>query len=145
MNPSALRSPAEIAANVQRPRRSLGRIGKCGGDIPRASTSSARGAVVLVRQQQGDDGVVTVCSGKEGKALRVVPVQVGEQDRAGERPAASSGVTWRSPVPASRMSVGGAAGSWATATHEVWPPYRTKSAPGAGVDPRTPQKCSRTD
>ena len=57
---------------------------------------------------------------------------------------ASNAVTLRTPVPASRISVGGAVSSRATATQEVWPPYRTKSAPGAGVDPRTPQKCSRT-
>jgi hypothetical protein len=42
------------------------------------------------------------------------------------------------------MRVGAAAPSWATATQEVWPPYRTNSAPGAGVDPRTPQNVSRT-
>src|SRR5438477_11505931 len=53
-----------------------------------------------------------------------------------------SSVTRRKPVPASTIRLGGSP-SCARATDDVWPPYLTNSRPGAGVDPRTPHKCTR--
>jgi hypothetical protein len=52
-------------------------------------------------------------------------------------------VTRRNPVPASITKLGNSP-SCASATDDVWPPYRTKSGPGAGVEPRTPHKKART-
>src|SRR5665213_3788432 len=52
-------------------------------------------------------------------------------------------VTRRNPVPASITKLGSSP-SCASATDDVWPPYRTKSGPGAGVEPRTPHKKART-
>src|SRR5450755_1660936 len=51
-------------------------------------------------------------------------------------------VTRRNPVPASITRLGNSP-SWANATDDVWPPYLTKSSPGAGVEPRTPHKNAR--
>src|SRR5579864_1151751 len=48
------------------------------------------------------------------------------------------------PVPASSTSRGFSSSSARTAMHEVLPPYRTNSGPGAGVEPRTPQTSNRT-
>ncbi len=52
--------------------------------------------------------------------------------------------TARRPVPASSTSRGVASSSWTRATHEVLPPTPANSAPTAGVEPRTPQRCIRT-
>src|SRR5665213_325735 len=52
-------------------------------------------------------------------------------------------VTRRNPVPASITRLGRSP-SCASATDDVWPPYRTKSGPGAGVEPRTPHRKART-
>ncbi len=93
--------------------------------MPRASTSSRRavpGVRLLVGEQQGDPGVVPVPAPEERQPVHMVPVQVGEQDGAVNGRPASSPVTWRSPVPASRMSAGAGLSSWQSATHEVCPP-----------------------
>jgi len=56
----------------------------------------------------------------------------------------SADVTFESPVPASSSSVGTSAEPGVTATQEVLPPTRTKSAPGAGEEPRVPCSTTRT-
>src|SRR6185437_9109393 len=48
----------------------------------------------------------------------------------------------RAPVPQSRMKV--APAFVVTSTHEVLPPNRTVPGPGVAIDPRVPQKRTRT-
>ena len=122
-------------------------MGKKGGDIIRRKSVSASGCPASAGSSSVTAGIGTVAAAKEGNALHVVPVQMGQQDRAPERfvaeqlgqsPEARTGVEQQggtAAVPARRRD---------SATQEVWPPNRTNSEPGAGVDPRVPQKVTRT-
>src|ERR1700694_6244499 len=56
----------------------------------------------------------------------------------------SKGVSRCRPVPASSTRVADGR-SWATPWQGVLPPYRTKSGPGDGVEPRTPKTNKRTE
>ena len=82
-------------------------------------------------------GVVAVAGREERQPVDVIPVQVGEQDRAGERRGPpSSGVTRRRPVPASSTSAGPAASSWRDAP-------RTRCGRRSGGTPRPARGSSR--
>jgi hypothetical protein len=102
------------------------------------------GAEPLRREQDLHHGVGPVAAGEEREPHDVVPVQVASTMLPRNAPPPSSCVTFRSPVPASSTSVGGHPSS-PIATHDVFPPIPEKAAPGAGVDPRTPQRCTSTD
>ena len=127
VKPSALKVPGATAPNDQSPRRPRGVIGKCGGDIPsrqhllRTCTALALG--LLLGQQQGDPGVLAVAGREERQPVHVIPVQVREQDRAGERLAAQQpGDPAQAGAGVEDEPRAPAASSGARATHEVWPP-----------------------
>ena len=108
--------------NVQSPRRPPGPIGKCGGDMPRASTAAA----LSPPSCSGSSSVTRASSRSPARKngspctwsqCRWVSRMVPSKGRLPSRP-----VTRRSPVPASRMSTGPGPSSWLIATHEVCPP-----------------------
>ena len=81
----------------------------------------------------------------ERQALGVVPVQVAEQERArGTAASPSSAAEAADPGARRRARALGGSPSRASATHDVLPPWRAKSCPGAGVEPRTPRTCTLT-
>ena len=75
--------PSSTSSNVHAPRSWSGVIGKCGGPIHVDRTSSGRRP--CAGHQQAHLGVGPVAGREERQALRVVPVQVAQQDRAAER------------------------------------------------------------
>ena len=79
----------------------------------------------------------------EWEALDVVPVEMGEEQAAVEGRTGQCRGEAPEACPASSTRVGASA-SWARATHEVLPPYRTNEGPGVGREPRTPSRWART-
>ena len=78
-----------VAALVERLEPPVARAGPPGRSGSAAATSSGAARrprrSPLVGQQQSHDGIVAIAGGEERQALHVVPVQVGQQDRAAER------------------------------------------------------------
>src|SRR5260370_1331328 len=81
--PSMTGQPTEWAV-IMSTTRTVAAIGKCGGDVPRVSTCAAVLPSPLAGQEQGHPGAVAVASPEERQPRDMVPVQVGEQDRASE-------------------------------------------------------------
>ena len=95
--PSSLKASGGNTSNVQLPRRFRGRMGKSGGDIIRASTLSASAPSSCGGRRSVTCGVGVVAALEERQTLNVVPVQVGQEDGAGERPLVEQG---RNPADA---------------------------------------------
>ena len=108
------------------------------------------GAVLLRREPQRDLGVGVVPALEERQPLNVVPVQMRQEDGAGERPPFQQS---RNPADAGSGIEQEGGRDWPDARRRrrLRAPRRTCAPrsgririPGAGVDPRAPQKWTRT-
>ncbi len=106
---------------LQAPRSCVGSIGKWGGDIARARTETASAPSACSGTSRSDPGSLAVAGREEGQALKMIPMQVSEQDGAAEC-AAEQGAGRPDAGPGVEVNTGSSAPSWLTATHEVWPP-----------------------
>jgi hypothetical protein len=106
--------------------------------------------VFLRREPQGDLGVGMVAALEERQPLNVVPVQMGQEDCPVERLPVEKARPVGAPVPASSSRVGtvvpGAESSAVERERHAGgvTAVANELGPGAGVDPRVPQKWTRT-
>ena len=129
--------------NVQSPRSWSGVIGKCGGPI-HVDRRLERVVGSWSGQQHVHLGVGAVAGRRRTAGPACGPSGGGRagacRGTARRRAARTAGAA---RCRRRARGVGCSASSWAMATHEVWPPTPTNSAPTAGVEPRTPHRWTR--